>query len=147
MICELTIFASLFAFCQGQHMWRQRPLNRDPGGVFGTIYPNARHDHGFYGDGTNSGYLGKKKGVSSERHKDLKKYDRYPPQNGEMCRHDGLMRQAEQNIKPNFRKDNYVAFSNRIQGEHHNCHDYKKAVNEEYDRLHKENGNKFEKHK
>ena len=52
-------------------------------------------------------------------------------------------RQAEQNIKPYYTKENYKATGKN----HHNCHDYKNAVNKEYDRLHKENGNKFEKNK
>lgn len=144
MICELAIFASLFTFCRGQHEWRQRPLNADPGGFVGNINPYVRHDHGFYSDGTNSGYFGQNKGVDSDDPKYLNKYGIYGPQNGEMCRHDGLMRQAEDNVAYFYRRDNYVAFSNRFQGRHHNCHDYKNAVNMEYDRIYRENGNRFE---
>ena len=154
MICELAIFASLFTFCRGQHMWRQRPIDisssnsLDKKGKFGEsvghINSYVRHDHGFYNDGSNSGYFGKNKGVDSDDPKYLNKYGIYGPQNGEICRHDGLMRQAEENVAYFYRRDNYVAYSIPPIRKHHNCHDYKHAANMEYDRMYRENGNRFE---
>lgn len=140
MICELAIFASLFSFCQS-HEWHQRPLNIVGGQQIGHINNYIRHDQGFYNDGTNSGYSNK--GVKAGKHKHLKKYGVYSPQNVEMCRHDGLMKQAEHNVASVYKKKDYVSFSNPITGKHHNCHDYKKAVNTEYNRLYKKNENKF----
>jgi hypothetical protein len=43
------------------------------------------------------------------------------------------MKQAEQNVASKFRSGSYNARK-------HNCHDYRRAVNEEYTRLVRQNG-------
>ena len=75
MICELAIFTSSFTFCREQHEWRQRPIDTLFGETAGHINSYVRHDHGFYSDGTNSGYFGQNKGVDSDDPKYLNKYE------------------------------------------------------------------------
>jgi hypothetical protein len=123
------VFVWLFTAFSSSQRWEQRPLDMR-GGDYASKLRYVRHDHSFYQDGTNSGFF--EDGVHADAQKNLGRYT-LPPQPGDMSRHDGLMKQAERDVADEFRPGSY----RRIM---HNCHHYRRAVNERYTELVRRNG-------
>jgi hypothetical protein len=126
----IEIFALLLSFVSPQE-WHDRPLKGDEKGIAAKVSTRVRHEHSFYADGSDSGFFND--GVHADSPKNLDRYGKLPQKNGELCRVDSYMKEAERNVADRYKSEDYKFFT-------HNCQDYKKDVNKEYDKIFKEKG-------
>lgn len=114
------ILIPLFFQLSESHKWQDRNLDNP---VLRHAPHPVKHSQGFYKDGTSSGYF-----RDGQFRRDIGHTEQEYKKARGPFRVDSIMKQAEKNVQQTWSEKKYNPIF-------HNCRQYKKAVNEEYNRL------------